>query len=68
MEKRKVEARPWVENRIREDVPEICKDCGNYLPMFHNVIDKECDVFGTTDGVKNNACGARTRRFSYPIF
>lgn len=69
MEKRaKADARPWVENRIRENVPEICKRCGNYLPMFFKVIEKECAVFTTTDGVRNNACGAWVRRIETPSF
>lgn len=64
MKNKKAEVKPWVENRIRESVPEICKNCGNYLPMFFKVVDKECAVFATCDGVKNNACGAKTQRIS----
>lgn len=60
--KTKTEEKPWVENRVRDDVPEICKNCGHYLPMFFKVIDKECAVFTTTDGIRNDACGAWTRR------
>lgn len=46
------------------EVPEICKSCGNYLPQFYRVQNKECAAFGTCQGVKNNACGAWCRRIS----
>jgi len=61
-------AEAWVETRAREGVPEVCKSCGNYLPMFFTVVQKECAVFGTCDGVKNNVCGAWTKRIPAPVF
>lgn len=68
MEKKQEQARPWTENRLRDGVPEICKGCGNYLPMFFKVIEKECAVFTTCEGVRNNACGAWTRPIKTPAF
>lgn len=44
--------------QTENDVPEICTRCGNYKPQFYRVLDKDCAAFGTTKGVKNNACGA----------
>ena len=58
--------KPWEDTRRREGVPEICTRCGQWLPMFFTVVHKECAVFGTTDGVKNNACGAWTKRIEPP--
>lgn len=61
-------SKAWTENRIREGVPEICKSCGHHLPMFVTVIHKECAVFGTCDGVKNNTCGAWVKPAPLPVF
>ena len=50
--------------QTENDVPEICRSCGNYLPQFYRVINKECAAFGTCRGVKDNACGAWCRRIA----
>lgn len=58
------------EDNIKEEthaVPEICKRCGNYLPQFYRIIaTKECAAFVTCEGVKDNRCGAFTRRIEAP--
>lgn len=61
-------AEAWTETRVRDGVPDVCKSCDNYLPMFFKVMDKECAVFATCDGVKNNACGAWSKRIPPPVF
>lgn len=42
----------------QERVPEICTRCGHYKPTFYRIQHKECAVFTTVGGVKDNRCGA----------
>ena len=50
-------------------IPTCCKDCGNYLPQFYRIIaTKECAAFVTCEGVKNNSCGAKTKRVEAPKY
>lgn len=37
--------------------PKICLKCAYYKPQFFTVKGKECAMFTTTEGVKDNRCG-----------
>lgn len=48
-------------------IPRCCLSCGHYMPQFFRIIGrKECAMFTTVDGVKNDCCGAWEPRCDPP--
>ena len=39
--------------------PTCCQTCNYYMPQSWTVAGRQCAVFGSIDGIRDNRCGAR---------
>lgn len=42
--------------------PTCCQTCNYYMPQSWTVAGRQCAVFGSIDGIRDNRCGARAPR------